>query len=410
MRISLRGYIILFSSIYLLILPIYTLSIYLFTLGISLLLIVLWSRSYVSKLSKELDLLTAQRLIDKNRVSEGEETRVVVQIENRGRGFFPRIMVVDGAPVELPVVRGSSAAEFSLGENDSVEYEYFLRIDRLGRHDFKDLVLVASDPLRIFMISKTINQVSSVTAIPQKISLSLIDRIRSIYPGVFFRGRSLGGLYDLWGFREYSPGDDVRRIYWKGYARTGKILVREDIGETRPRALIILGLTKNSWGFGSGYNTYAEILLRLFRSLSEHILDSYGVLDALICEGEIPRVISDLSRGFRERLYSVFDHVSFGGGCGSIGVLLMSLYRINLYSYDLVIVATTPLDIIFSDPDDVVNYLRQYGVRIIFAIPLRDYDKEIGEGITKSLSEKLSSAGSLLEVIDKSFERIKGST
>jgi uncharacterized protein (DUF58 family) len=33
--------------------------------------------------------------------------------------------------------------------------------------------------------------------------------------------------FEFYGMRQYSPGDDVRRIVWRAYARTGQLLVRE---------------------------------------------------------------------------------------------------------------------------------------------------------------------------------------
>lgn len=406
MRVTLRGFVVLFSSLLILILSIYALSIYLFTLSISLLLILLWSRSYVARLSREIDRISVKRVIERNRVSENSEVEVRIDVENLSREFFPRIFIRDNTPRNVIVTRGSEKTEISLSSKRSIEYIYYVKTPRIGRFDFEGIELTITDPLALFSEHRYISYYSHITSIPLRARIEFFEKIRSIFPGIVFRGRTLGGLYDLWGFREYVPGDDVRRIYWKGFARTNKLLVREDLGETRPRALVALGLTTSSWVIGDPPNTYAESLLRLFRSLVEHLLDSYASVDLLICEYDRVRIFRELTPSLRERLYAVFDEISFEGGCASIGIMLMSLSRTDLLSYDIVIIPATPIDITTSSPAEVSRILREFGVRIIFVSPRRDYERDVGSGLVRSISERLSSVGSVFIVSEESFERI----
>jgi uncharacterized protein (DUF58 family) len=48
------------------------------------------------------------------------------------------------------------------------------------------------------------------------------------------------GGTDLVALREYTPGDDLRRLHWATSARTGTLMVREDADPARPQLTILL--------------------------------------------------------------------------------------------------------------------------------------------------------------------------
>ncbi|CAM4080220.1 DUF58 domain-containing protein [Kibdelosporangium persicum] len=48
------------------------------------------------------------------------------------------------------------------------------------------------------------------------------------------------GGTDLVGLREYTPGDDLRRLHWATSARTGTLMIREDADPARPQLAVLL--------------------------------------------------------------------------------------------------------------------------------------------------------------------------
>lgn len=54
------------------------------------------------------------------------------------------------------------------------------------------------------------------------------------------RGKGRGISLDFYGHRGYLPGDDIRRVDWKAYSRTGNIYVREYTEERQLQVNIIL--------------------------------------------------------------------------------------------------------------------------------------------------------------------------
>jgi uncharacterized protein (DUF58 family) len=378
----------------------------LISLAVAGVVIILWSRQQMKDLLYVIDKIYVERIVEKNRVVEGYETDVVIKIFNETDHRIPLVIVKDDVPRGLVVSKGSDVARLSIPPRSYVENVYSVRGERVGRHDLRSIKLLFQDPLGIFSEEKIYEQYSYITVTPIYIKIDVYPKIRSVYPGIKIRGASLGGSYDLWGFRDYVSGDDVRRIYWKGFARTGRLMVREDIGESRGRVLIMLGLTKYSWLIGSEGNTYAESLLRLFRSLLESFLDAYSIIDIMICTDAIVKIFREITSSNRERIYVIFDDISFGGGCGSIGILLLNLYRIDLSRYDIKILATTPPDIFSTDRSSISLYLKQNGFRGMIIMPNRDYDKDIGPMTRDIIIKFFSKLGSDVLITEESFEKI----
>src|SRR5512147_1061585 len=64
------------------------------------------------------------------------------------------------------------------------------------------------------------------------------------------RSPNLGFSLDFAEYRQYAPGDDVRRIDWKVYARSDRFYVKEYEGETNTSVHILLDVSA-SMAYGS---------------------------------------------------------------------------------------------------------------------------------------------------------------
>lgn len=63
------------------------------------------------------------------------------------------------------------------------------------------------------------------------------------------RSRQKGGSIEFTDYREYTPGDDLRRVDWKAYARLRRVFVKEYLDDRRPGVLFLLD---NSASMDSG--------------------------------------------------------------------------------------------------------------------------------------------------------------
>ena len=95
---------------------------------------------------------------------------------------------------------------------------------------------------------------------------------------------------EFYGMREYVPGDDVRRIVWRAYARTGQLLVREAEQGITDQVHIILDGNRANHSKGV-YSESFETGVRAAASLAEwHIREGLSVT----IEGNVQRHIGPI--------------------------------------------------------------------------------------------------------------------
>jgi len=63
------------------------------------------------------------------------------------------------------------------------------------------------------------------------------------------RSLQKGGAVEFADYREYSPGDELRRVDWKAYARLGRLYVKEFLDERQQTVLFLLDVSASmDWG------------------------------------------------------------------------------------------------------------------------------------------------------------------
>jgi len=90
----------------------------------------------------------------------------------------------------------------------------------------------------------------------------------------------LGFSVDFAEYRQYMPGDDIRRIDWNVYGRSDKLYLKLYEGETNTRVLILLDVS-GSMNYGSGEVKkidYARIIAACLSYFSYHQRDGVGLL------------------------------------------------------------------------------------------------------------------------------------
>lgn len=94
------------------------------------------------------------------------------------------------------------------------------------------------------------------------------------------RSPYLGFSVDFAEYRQYMPGDDLRRIDWNVYSRSDKLYIKLYEGETNTRVLILLDVS-GSMNYGSGEVKkidYARILAAVLTYFSYQQRDGVGLL------------------------------------------------------------------------------------------------------------------------------------
>ena len=94
-----------------------------------------------------------------------------------------------------------------------------------GPLDAKTWVLEASDPLGLFRFRRRSADAEVALVLPKFTSLAAHLEVRELEASV--AAPRAGSGTEMFGVREYRPGDPLRRIHWRSSARHGELVVRE---------------------------------------------------------------------------------------------------------------------------------------------------------------------------------------
>jgi uncharacterized protein (DUF58 family) len=211
------------------------------------------------------------------RAQEGDRLNVEVKLTAKRRvsTFILEERVPErlGKPVKVPITRLSSGS--------TVSHFYGLRCARRGVYKVGPLVAVAGDPLGLTQRETLVAEPFELLVHPRVETVSDRPLTRQfedppIRPPVSKPWPS--GL-EFYGMREYTPGDDLRRIVWRASARTGKVMVREAEQGITDRITIMLDTDRGAHSRdGEGLSESFEAGVRVAASLGvRHLREGYEV-------------------------------------------------------------------------------------------------------------------------------------
>lgn len=104
---------------------------------------------------------------------------------------------------------------------------------------------------------------------------------------------------EFYGMREIRAGDDLRRIVWRAFARTGRLLVREAEQGVTDRVTLILNTWIDAYPRGEDYSPGFEVAVRTIASLGvRHLAEGFTVR----LEGNAGALSASPLRGPRARI------------------------------------------------------------------------------------------------------------
>ena len=117
-----------------------------------------------------------------------------------------------------------------------------------GRLNLTSLAIARPDPLGLFKGFVTLPVQQSVLVLPKRYSLPQVSLpgTRKYQPGGVALAYSVGDSQEFISMRDYRPGDPLRRIHWKSWAKTGRPVVKEYQDEFFVRHGLILDTFQNT--------------------------------------------------------------------------------------------------------------------------------------------------------------------
>ena len=130
----------------------------------------------------------------------------------------------------------------ALPPNGEGEVRYEIVPSQRGHLRLSGLTIARPDPFGLFKSLYRIPTHQSVLILPKRYPLPPIDLpgSRRYQPGGVALASSVGDSEEFLSMRDYRPGDPLRRIHWKSWAKTGKPIVKEYQDEYFVRHALIL--------------------------------------------------------------------------------------------------------------------------------------------------------------------------
>lgn len=113
---------------------------------------------------------------------------------------------------------------------------------RRGLLTLQGLTLLRTDPLGLFRGAVTVERPQSLVVLPRRYPIPplRLPGGRRHHAGGVALTTSVGDAEEFVGLRDYRPGDPLRRIHWRSWARTGRPVVKEYQEEFFVRYALIL--------------------------------------------------------------------------------------------------------------------------------------------------------------------------
>lgn len=117
----------------------------------------------------------------------------------------------------------------TLAPNSEGEVQAEMVPGQRGRLNLTNLAIARPDPFGLFKGFVTLPVQQSVLVLPKRYNLPPVSLpgTRKFQPGGVALTHSVGDSQEFISMRDYRPGDPLRRIHWKSWAKTGRPVVKE---------------------------------------------------------------------------------------------------------------------------------------------------------------------------------------
>lgn len=185
---------------------------------------------------------------------------------------------------------------------------------RRGLLQFTSLHVARTDPMGLFNGLKRIELPQTLTILPERYPLPAVSLPggRRFHAGGVSLTSSVGDSEEFVSLRDYRPGDPMRRIHWKSWARTGKPVVKEFQEEFFVRHALILDTFGDTFGdtfqkreFGEAF----EAAVSLAASFACTVRTQESLLDLMFVGTEAFCFTAGRGLGYTEKILEILAMV-----------------------------------------------------------------------------------------------------
>jgi uncharacterized protein (DUF58 family) len=170
--------------------------------------------------------LTAGRHIHSMKVARFDGLELVVTLENRSFLPAPACYLSD-APGTLSVSADDGRWIQALAPHERITLRYTVASSQRGEYTVGPLRVSSGDPLGLFPFEKTLDSYCTVLVCPAPVELSLAFDSGIPQGAIALHDPRYEDVTLFRSVRDYSNGDELKRINWKSSARFGKLFTNQ---------------------------------------------------------------------------------------------------------------------------------------------------------------------------------------
>jgi uncharacterized protein (DUF58 family) len=203
---------------------------------------------------------------------EGEMVTVRLTFRNIIRLLAAQIRATERCPLaELssPQRKLDLFVPLLLPRRGSVDFEYEVEIDRRGVHEFPSLELSSRAPFGFFRRRRRVDLPTRVLVYPEVRRIHHFRLLDHRLALEVVRPRAGVGT-EILGVRPFHSGDSPRRIHWRSVARTGRLISKEFVDESRPGLTLILDVCRHLYPPTASKHTPFEWAVKVGASIGDY--------------------------------------------------------------------------------------------------------------------------------------------
>lgn len=230
---------------------------------IALPLLYLWTKSMINSLDVEI-------VRETQRATQGQSIRGRITL--RSSSILPKIWLELSDQSTIP--SHTSKRAITLPSRGTTVWSYNTKALLRGLYTLGPLTVTATDPFGFFKFSKTFDSESTLLIYPYTPEINYFNTPSSNLPGEgHFRKRSHNITPNIFGLRDYIPGDAFNRIHWPSTARKGRTIVKEFEIDPSSEICLLLDLDKTHHT-GFNLNSTEEISAQICAGLARYFIQT----------------------------------------------------------------------------------------------------------------------------------------
>lgn len=280
-----------------------------------------------------------RRILDKEKNFVDDFIHIKIKIRNKGSRRIDYLKVFDIFPGDgsFKLILGDNHIGTRIDPGKSITFSYILQSKMRGEYRLGPTRAILKDRSGFIFEEKELENYSTLLVYP---TYDDVRRLKSFASrrreGMVFgshRTRQKGMGSEFYGIRQYTSGDEYRRIDWKASARTGKMMIREFESEKNIRVMVFLDAS-SSMVSGDPFDNKLEYSIRATLLLTHLALERRDHVGLIVFSDKLHYYIEPKSStGQKWRILEVLSRVEGSGKKNLYGAVDYVVKRMKKDSY-----------------------------------------------------------------------------